>query len=202
MAPTLNLHAAESAAPNFAAVAALFEKHCLDCHSSPDPEGKLLLESHELLMKGGESGAAIVPGKSSESLLVKMIEGRFEKEGKKKIMPPGSKRRKLDTNEIALIKSWIDAGALPDAAAPPELWPTPQPYEFWLHYGSEYPTALELPVVPVAPVVSAVATPPPQRPAATRQPAPAWTGQSGARRWSRSRTPPRAPQPDRSTVPR
>ena len=52
-------------------------------------------------MKGGENGAVIVPGNSAESLVVKMIEGRVEKEGKKKIMPPG-KRTKLDADEIAL----------------------------------------------------------------------------------------------------
>ena len=43
-------------------------------------------------MKGGEIGAALVPGKSAESLLVQMIEGKFEKDGKKKIMPPGKRQ--------------------------------------------------------------------------------------------------------------
>ena len=114
------LRAAEFTGTNFSAVAALFDKHCLDCHSTPDPEGKLLLESFDNLLKGGESGQAVVPGKSGESLLVKMIEGTFEKDGKKKIMPPGSKRKKLGTNEIALIKAWIDAGALPDADIRPK----------------------------------------------------------------------------------
>ena len=69
-----------------------------------------MLESFDTLMKGGEIGPAVVPGKSGESLLIKMIEGRFEKEGKKKIMPPG-KRKKLAPEEIALLKAWIDAGA-------------------------------------------------------------------------------------------
>src|SRR4026207_1721609 len=95
---------------DYAAVDAIFSKHCLDCHASKDPEGQLVLESYESLMKGGEIGAAIVPRKSAESLLVKMVEGRFEKDGKKKIMPPG-KRAKLSAGEIAIIKAWIDAGA-------------------------------------------------------------------------------------------
>src|SRR5205823_6212349 len=99
------VHTAESASTNFSAVASIFEKHCLDCHASDDPEGKLVLESYETLLKGGESGPAIVPGHSANSLLVKMIEGRIEKEGKKKIMPPG-KRKKLDSDEIAAIKAW------------------------------------------------------------------------------------------------
>src|SRR5262245_16591255 len=54
----------------YSAVDAIFAQHCLDCHASKDPEGQLVLESFESLMKGGELGAAIVPGKSSESLLV------------------------------------------------------------------------------------------------------------------------------------
>jgi WD40 repeat protein len=94
----------------------------MDCHAANEPEGDFVLDSFESLMKGGDIGLAIVPGKSSESLLVKMIEGRFEKDGKKKIMPPG-KRAKLKAEEIATIKSWIDAGAIAPATAtaPKEL---------------------------------------------------------------------------------
>src|SRR6185436_4807989 len=107
--------AVPAASANYAAVDAIFTKHCLDCHAAQEPEANLVLESFETLMKGGESGPALVPGKSADSLLIKMIEGRFEKDGKKKIMPPG-KRKKLEPEEIAIIKAWIDSGAL----APPE----------------------------------------------------------------------------------
>jgi WD40 repeat protein len=100
-----------AAQPDYASVDTIFTKYCLDCHASKDPEGELVLESFDSLMKGGEIGPAVLPGKSSESLLVKMIEGRSEKDGKKKIMPPG-KRAKLTPAEIVTIKSWIDAGAL------------------------------------------------------------------------------------------
>ncbi len=96
--------------PDYAAVDAVFTAHCLDCHASKDPEGELVLEGFDSLMKGGEIGPAVVPGKSADSLLVRMIEGRFEKEGRKKIMPPG-KRKKLSAEEIATIKAWIDGGA-------------------------------------------------------------------------------------------
>src|SRR5437016_7567939 len=94
---------------DYASVDAIFNAHCLDCHGSQDPEGQFVLENFESLMKGGEIGPAIVPGKSAESLLVQMIEGRFEKDGKKKIMPPG-KRAKLTPEQIAAIKNWIDDG--------------------------------------------------------------------------------------------
>ncbi|HYU54246.1 MAG TPA: c-type cytochrome domain-containing protein, partial [Gemmatimonadaceae bacterium] len=98
---------------------AIFTEHCLECHASQDPEAKLVMESFDLLMKGGESGAVIVPGKSEESLLVRLIEGRVEKDGKKLIMPPGKKREKLKPEQIALIRAWIDAGAKPPAEFKP-----------------------------------------------------------------------------------
>src|SRR5690349_11421821 len=86
-------------AADFNDVQALFDKHCVECHASQDPEGQLVLESYETLVKGGESGPSIVPRKSSESLLIKMVEGTFEKNGKKKPMPPG-KREKLKPDEV------------------------------------------------------------------------------------------------------
>lgn len=103
-----------SATNDFMDVDAIFTKHCLDCHEAKDPEAGLVLESFETAMKGGENGSVIVPGKSAESRLVQMIEGSFYKGGKQKIMPPG-KRAKLSPEEIAMIKSWIDAGAKPPA---------------------------------------------------------------------------------------
>ncbi len=103
-------------APDFARhIAPLFQQHCLDCHAKQDPEGGLVLEDHASLLKGGDSGPAILPGKSSDSRLVKFLEGRSGKEGKNQFMPPGKKKH-LDPAEIALIKSWIDAGAKAPAA--------------------------------------------------------------------------------------
>ncbi len=107
LALACRLDAAEPASPSdFAPVAQIFQKHCLDCHASQDPEKNLVLENFDTLMKGGDSGKVIVPGKSAESLLVKSIEGR---EGVK-LMPPG-KRPKLAPRDIATVRAWIDAGA-------------------------------------------------------------------------------------------
>lgn len=97
-------------AKDYLEVDKIFSRHCLDCHEAKEPEARLVLESFDTLMQGGESGAAVVPGKSADSLLVKLIEGGIERDGKKIIMPPG-KRKKLASEEIAAIKSWIDAGA-------------------------------------------------------------------------------------------
>ena len=86
-------------------MAPIFGKYCLSCHGHDDPDGGLVLERHSTLLKGGESGAAILSGKSSGSLLVRLIESSA-----KEVMPPG-KRKKLTADEIATIKKWIDAGA-------------------------------------------------------------------------------------------
>ena len=50
-------------------VAPLLARRCLDCHSGADPKGKLDLSRKSSALAGGESGAAIVPGKAEESLL-------------------------------------------------------------------------------------------------------------------------------------
>src|ERR1043166_1095386 len=112
LASRVSTMAQTSAKTDFAGVQALFTKHCLDCHSVNDPESNLVLENFETLLKGSENGPVIAPGKSGDSLLVKMIEGRIERDGKKIIMPPG-KRKKLQPEEITAIKAWIDAGSLP-----------------------------------------------------------------------------------------
>jgi WD40 repeat protein/mono/diheme cytochrome c family protein len=103
---------AADAPPDFAEVYRLLDERCIECHTADDPEANLVLETYEGLLKGGETGKAVEPGKSAESLLIKLVRGEVEKEGKKKFMPPG-KREKLGPEEIQLIARWIDAGAKP-----------------------------------------------------------------------------------------
>ncbi len=47
-------------------------KHCYECHAgdSRKVQGRLLLDSRQGLLKGGESGPAIVPSNPKESLLI------------------------------------------------------------------------------------------------------------------------------------
>jgi WD40 repeat protein len=78
---------------------------CAVCHSDNIKEGKLDLGSYEALMRGGKRGAPIVPGKSADSLLIKLV-GRTEK----KFMPPKGEET-LTPEELALLKLWIDQGA-------------------------------------------------------------------------------------------
>ena len=99
---------ARAAAPAYEQVHALFAANCLACHDAKEAEGGLVLESHVSLLKGGDSGPAVVPGKAAESLLVQLVAHQ-----KKPFMPPPKKAAKLQDREIALVRAWIDAGALP-----------------------------------------------------------------------------------------
>lgn len=107
-------------APTFKAnVMPIFEKYCLPCHAeeSFNPSA-LSLDDHALLMKGGEHGAAVVPGKPEESLLVKKVlaDPPFGER-----MPMRSKRRKaadrpvqLSDGDVQVLREWIKAGAKND----------------------------------------------------------------------------------------
>lgn len=113
----LGVASVHAAGTDYGAVDAIFTRHCLDCHSSTDPDAKLVLENFDSLMRGSANGAVVVAGKSSESRLVEAITGSLIHNGKQIIMPPGRKRKKLSPGEIAEIKAWIDAGARPPAVA-------------------------------------------------------------------------------------
>lgn len=91
-------------------IAPLFETYCLDCHGDTDADGEFRLDTFANLLVGGKTGKALVAGKSGESLMVKFLEGKSDREGKNKFMPPG-KRDKMKPEEISLVKAWIDAGA-------------------------------------------------------------------------------------------
>ena len=99
-----------AAATGFSDIEPLLQQHCVECHGVKEPEGGLVLESHADLMKGGENGAVVVPGKSADSLLVKALLGDWGKTGKNQFMPPG-KRDKFKPEQVALFLAWIDAGA-------------------------------------------------------------------------------------------
>jgi len=77
---------------------------CLRCHGGKETEGELDITTRENLLKGGSSGKAIVPGKSGESRVMKLITHRQEPE-----MPQDAP--KLSSKVVAAIGKWIDLGA-------------------------------------------------------------------------------------------
>jgi hypothetical protein len=83
----------------------LLEAHCHRCHGEKRQEGELRLDAREAALAGGLSGKAIVPGRSGESRLLRLVSGLDPD----LVMPPGSKR--LSAGEIELLRAWIDGGA-------------------------------------------------------------------------------------------
>lgn len=82
----------------------LLIEHCYACHSGDAKmiEGGLRVDGRARLLRGGDSGAAIVPGKAEQSLLVKAIRYQAVE------MPP---QGKLAAAEIESLVRWIDRGA-------------------------------------------------------------------------------------------
>ncbi|MFT5526264.1 MAG: WD40 repeat protein, partial [Pirellulaceae bacterium] len=87
----------------------LLRKNCLACHSASEANGDLVLESVSGMLKGGDTGPAIVPGKGVESLLLKVAAHQVEP-----LMPPAGNdvaAKNLTSAELGLLKLWIDQGA-------------------------------------------------------------------------------------------
>lgn len=94
----------------------LLKTHCFGCHGeAKELAGGLDLRLAWLIAAGGDSGEAIVSGKSGESLLIDYISSGD--------MPPKEELR-LSPEEVAVIAEWVDAGA-PTLAAEPRETPTP-----------------------------------------------------------------------------
>ena len=92
-----------------AQVLPIFRKYCNGCHNARELEGGLILEDFARAMKGGETGAAIVAGKSAESRLWKLVTAQDETR-----MPPKDQIAPKP-EELAVIRAWIDGGAKPPA---------------------------------------------------------------------------------------
>lgn len=82
----------------------VIEAKCLRCHGGKKIESDFDLSDREGLLKGGQIGVAVVPGKSRESPLVKLIQ-----HAKEPHMPQDG--AKLPAEAIARIIEWIDLGA-------------------------------------------------------------------------------------------
>ena len=99
----------------------LLKASCYACHSATQSMGHLRLDSKKPALQGGASGAAIVPGRSQESRLIRRVLGI----GREARMPLGGKP--LADVQVSILKRWIDAGApwpddLTSEQAPRKHW--------------------------------------------------------------------------------
>ena len=113
----------------------IFRAHCFDCHGAGEThKGSLDLRLRRLMVQGGESGAAIVPGKPQASLLIQRL-----RDGE---MPPGE--AKVPDAEIRLLEQWIAQGARTARPEPKELGAgigiSPEERSFWSFQPVRRPT--------------------------------------------------------------
>ena len=82
----------------------LFAEYCYGCHAAAVTMGSLNLETYEGVLRGGNHGEVVVPGRPGESRLYTMLTGET-----RPVMPLDGKV--LTPVQIALVGSWIAAGA-------------------------------------------------------------------------------------------
>jgi len=85
----------------------ILRQNCFNCHGPEKTKGHLRLDSVAGILKGGENGPAIIPGKPLESLLVKRVQLPASSDDH---MPPEGKPQP-SAGDIALLQWWIQAGA-------------------------------------------------------------------------------------------
>jgi hypothetical protein len=116
----------------------IFAKSCQSCHQGGAAPADLRMDSTTALLKGSISGKVILPGKASESLLVKRIS---DKSGLG--MPPNGP---LPNDQIALIAAWIDQGAKIDDPFSARILPILKSQCYQCHSGNEPKGQLHLDV--------------------------------------------------------
>ena len=127
--------AAEAAVDFVRDVQPIFAKHCHQCHGADEQESGLRLDVRDKALAGGDGGEVILPKNSGESELF----ARITEEDDDLAMPPDGKR--LSDKEVAVVKDWIDQGAVwPDSAAGAVKTTSD-------HWAFQTPTRPELPMV-------------------------------------------------------
>jgi uncharacterized membrane protein len=84
----------------------ILQNKCVQCHRDGKSKGDLSLENLEDILKGGESGAAVVPGQPDSSELIRRI---LLDEDHKDFMPADGKPP-LTKNELRLVQWWVKEG--------------------------------------------------------------------------------------------
>ena len=86
----------------------IFRAKCATCHSADQAKGGLVLDNYTGLMQGGGSGEVVAAGDLGNSHLWKLVTHAEEPH-----MPP--KEPKLPDETLAVIRKWIEGGALDTA---------------------------------------------------------------------------------------
>lgn len=98
-------------------LAPVLVESCLGCHGGMQPRGRLSLETFASLLRGGDSGLIVIPGKPADSLLVQKLRGTAGER-----MPLG--KPPLEEDVIQKFETWIAEGTRldwPDPAQPLDM---------------------------------------------------------------------------------
>ena len=107
----------------------ILKQNCLACHNQTKPKGGLVLETPRLILKGGDTGAAILLDKPGESLLLRAAS---HQDTDLEMPPPDNKvaAHALTPEELGLIHVWIQQGAKGDVHGPGPIDWQPLPASF------------------------------------------------------------------------
>ena len=92
----------------------ILTNNCYKCHSGEKPKSHYLLTSREAALKGGNEGVDIIPGQSAKSPLIHYV-SRLVADME---MPPEGKGTPLTTEQIGLLRAWIDQGVAWEQTTP------------------------------------------------------------------------------------
>src|SRR3990172_11619109 len=95
---------AQSPSEFTSAIRPILERSCWNCHGEALQVSGLDLRTRESALRGGDSGAAIVPGHAEESRFYRRVAGLEEP-------PMPVEGAALTREEIAAVREWIDEGA-------------------------------------------------------------------------------------------
>ena len=85
----------------------ILQTKCMNCHNSKKAKGELIMETEQLLLKGGKNGKLWDSTEADFGLLLKRIHLPLEA---KKHMPPQGKPQ-LSDDEMKILGAWIKSGA-------------------------------------------------------------------------------------------
>ncbi len=103
----------------------ILDSHCVKCHGPERPKSRFRVDQRAALLKGGENGVDVIPGRSAQSPLIHYVAGLVSDMQ----MPPEGKGEPLTALEISLLRAWIDqdlpwSGTEPASRTEVELAPT------------------------------------------------------------------------------
>ncbi|MBI1355222.1 MAG: DUF1553 domain-containing protein [Acidobacteria bacterium] len=103
----------------------IFHQRCFACHGPSMQMSDFRLDDREAALKGGYSGAVIVPGDAGASKLIE----RVSSDKQNFQMPPAGPR--LSEAEVAALRAWIDEGAKWPERAPTKKLTQEQRSRHW-----------------------------------------------------------------------